>query len=544
MKKKSENLFACWFILLFTLAVQLWAADAQPEYEKTQLFIASTDTFRLSTDVYLPKADGPFSCILIRTPYRKEGFKGDIERFIKQGFAVVSQDTRGTGQSNGRFYAFSHEREDGLVTVDWIRKQSWSNGRIAGWGGSYVGYTQLVIADKLDAMTPLVTTADMYDALYPAGIFSLALCNNWGLMMNNPKLKPEKLLSSYSLLPLSIADDSTGAANAFFDDWLNHPRLDGYWQSMGFRQTSDKPILSIAGWYDIFLDPQIKDFLALGPVRHRDSHLLIGPFAHGKITIPTDFGDAAKMDRYMDLARSFLLQALKTPESPATFSDSLMSKPFAFFIVHGNRWILSDHWPPEQVQALHLYLSGQGKIAQRKPSANEQLTYRYDPNKPYPSLGGSFLGIGVGPAWQNSNLSRTDQVVFETDTLTAPLTLLGPQQAHLWVTSDASCTDFFACLQDVQPDSQIVNIQEGGITLRAAKGEKAQEVTISIWPAGYQLNRGHKLRLVICSSLFPRYNRNLNSCEPIFNAQNSKIAQQKIFIGKRHPSHLELSVLP
>ena len=78
--------------------------------------------------------------------------------------------------------------------MDWIRKQSWSNGRIAGWGGSYVGYTQLVIADKLDAMTPLVTTADMYDALYPAGIFSLALCNNWGLMMNNPKLKPEKII--------------------------------------------------------------------------------------------------------------------------------------------------------------------------------------------------------------------------------------------------------------------------------------------------------------------------------------------------------------
>ncbi len=542
--KKSQMLYALWSVLLFLFAAPLLAEDTKPDYVKSEIFIATADTFRLATDLYLPRADGPFACILIRTPYKKSNVKGDAEKFVREGYAVVAQDTRGTGKSNGRFYAFRHEREDGLATVDWIRKQPWSNSRVAGWGGSYVGYTQLVIADKLDAMTPLVTTADMYDALYPAGIFSLALCSNWGLMMNNSKIKPEKLMASYRMLPLSMADDSTGAANAFFDDWLSHPQRDAYWQSMAFRQESTKPVFSIAGWYDIFLESQIKDFIALGANRHRDSHLLIGPFAHGQITIPTDFGEAMKMDRYMNLAHSFLSQALSSPETPATYSDSLMSKPFAFFIIHRNQWILSEHWPPEQSKTMKFFLHSRGRLDQEKPSKDAPLTFSYDPQNPYPSLGGTFLGIGVGPAWQKNNLSRTDQVAFETDTLTAPLTLLGPQQAHLWIASDASCTDFFACLQDVQPDSQIVNIQEGGITVAGVKNKKAQQVSISIWPAGYQLNTGHKLRLVICSSLFPRYNRNLNSCESIFNAKTSKIAQQKIFIGKEHSSHLELSVVP
>ena len=544
MKKQWQHHQLLLVLVVLFLFAGLTMADDQTLFDKSEIFIPGPDTIRLATDLYLPKANGPFACILIRTPYNKNGFQGDAKDFIQQGYAVVVQDTRGTGKSNSRFYAFSYEREDGLITLDWIRKQPWSNGRVGGWGGSYVGYTQMVIADKLDAITALVTTADMYDALYPSGIFSLATCMNWGLIMNNPKIKPEKLIAGYRQLPLSTVDDSTGAANAYFDDWLNHPQKDAYWQAQAFRKSLNTPVFSIAGWYDMFLDPQIKDFVALGQKRHPASRLIIGPFAHGKITIPTDFDEAAKLGRYVDLARSFLIQTVKHPVGLRVYADSLMNKPFAFFIVHANRWVLSDHWPPEQAKPAIYYLHPNHRLAQQKPTANDQVEYTYNPQDPYPSMGGSFLGLGVGPAWQNVNSKRTDQAVFETDSLNAALTLLGPMQAKLWVSSDAACTDFYACLQDVGRDGKIVNIQEGGAMWNGQENQDAKQLTINIWPAGYQLASGHKLRLVICSALFPRYNRNLNSCEPPFQAKTIKKAQQKILIGPDHPSQVQLSVLP
>jgi uncharacterized protein len=537
--RTSPALAACLLLMLSCAA----KAEQTTDYEKSQLFIPSSDTIRLATDLYLPKAAGPFSCILIRTPYNKNGEKGTAESFIRQGYAVVAQDCRGTGKSNCRFYAFRFEREDGLATTAWIRRQPWSNGRIGGWGGSYVGYTQWVIADQLDAIAGLVTTADMHDGLFPNGIFSLALANNWGLLMNNPKIKPDQLLASYRILPLSQADDSTGASNAFYDDWLRHPQKDDYWQALAFRKPITTPVFSVAGWYDIFLESQIKDFLALAPKRHPASRLIIGPFAHGKITIATDYGEAAKLDRPIELARSFLLQTVKHPVGLTVYADSLMNKPFACFIIHANRWVLSDHWPPEQSAPTNYYLSNQ-HLSQQMPQLNDQQEYTCNPLDPYPSLGGTFLGIGVGPAWQNANAQRADQLAFEGETLTKPLTLLGPLQANLWVNSDAACSEFYACLQDVQPDSQIVNIQEGGTKFSGDGKEGARQLAFSMWATGYQLAAGHKMRLVVCSALFPRYNRTLGNCEALFGAQNAVTSRQRLFTGPKHPSHLTLSVMP
>ncbi len=518
------------------------AADEEEAFSKSEVIVAGADTARLATDLYLPKGAGPFPCILLRTPYNKNGAKGDAEKFVNQGYAVVVQDCRGTGKSGKSFYPFRYERADGLAALAWIRRQPWSNGRIGGWGGSYVGYTQWVISDQLDAVTALVTTADMYDAFYPSGLFSLATSLNWGLIMNHPQVKSQQLLAAYNRLPLSIVDDSTGAANAFLEDWLRHETNDSYWRSFSFRKPVTTPVLSIAGWYDMFLEAQIKDFINLGKKRHPDSRLIIGPYAHGQIAIPTDYGDAAKLDRFMGLARAFVDNHIKHLDATTATSDSLMSRPFAFFIIHANKWVMSKQWPPEQSKPVRYYLGAEGTLSTHKPTKAERATFVYDPQNPYPSLGGTFLGIGVGPAWQNSNVERTDQAVFESDTLSAPLTLLGPLQVELYVASDAASTDFFACLQDVQPDGKIVNIQEGGQQVRG--GKKIRRIRFSLWAAGYQLAVGHKLRVVICSSLFPRYNRNLNNGEPIYSAAHSRIANQTISWGPKHPAHLTLPIIP
>ena len=169
---------------------------------KTTEAVTVEDSIQLATDLYLPNGSGPFPCILILIPYSKNNFGingvGAIKQFLKRGWVVVVQDTRGKFESNGIYEPFRHERPDGLATLKWIRSQTWSNGKVAGWGGSYVGYTQWSIADQLDVITPLVTSANMYELVYPEGLYSLATVMNWALPNGSRTLNavdPEKMKS-------------------------------------------------------------------------------------------------------------------------------------------------------------------------------------------------------------------------------------------------------------------------------------------------------------------------------------------------------------
>ncbi len=537
-------------ILLCLLLVQQTRSNPQNQgknnFTKQTIMIAVEDTIKLATDVYLPQKNGPFPTILIRSPYNRAGAKGDGERFAGAGYAVVIQDTRGKYESEGMFYPFQYERRDGLVTVKWIRSQKWSNGKIAGAGGSYVGYTQWAIADQLDAMTPILTSANMYDLLYPSGIFSLATAFNWGLVVNSRTgvdIKSEKIRKSYSILPLSVADDSTAKQNDFTDDWLAHQYEDAYWGAMNHRSAEICPMYAVAGWYDIFLPAQIRDFIEQGARRHPDSRLVIGPYAHGKVAVELDFEDKEKLYFNNDILGYFLSKQLGNGD--AVTPKIYPQKMFSLFIMQRNEWIDCDHWPPEKSTATPFYFSSNGAITPQVDNVDNMFEYDYDPSDPFQSIGGTFLGVGVGPAFQNPNIVRKDQAVFEGEPLDKPLVLLGPVDATIYVSTDAPCTDFFISLQDVDADGKILNIQEGGKTVYSDETAtpRPQKVDVSVWAAGYQVDAGHKIRVVVTSSLFPRYNRNLNSGEPIFEAQNPRVAHQKVYFGKKYPSHIRLPVL-
>ncbi|MBN1482225.1 CocE/NonD family hydrolase [candidate division KSB1 bacterium] len=528
---RRRILASCSFFLLVVLFSNVSFAESEPLVKMTRISV--DDSTQLATDIYLPDADGPFPCILIRTPYNKDGQKGEGEKFTQLGYAVVVQDTRGKFKSDGTFYPFRHERADGLVTVEWIRVQSWSNGKIAGWGGSYVGYTQLVIADELDAMVPVVTTANMYEALYPAGLFSLATAFNWGLMVDSQTSNPiptEKIVAAYSILPLSVADDSTYKQNDFLDDWLRHQHYDAYWQSMDFRHLEPCPAYSVAGWWDIFLMSQIHDFVKK---RHPASRLIIGPYAHGKITIETEYGEHANLYKNEAEIIRFLDDQLKGRSQPE-------DKPYSLFIMQRNEWIECEQWPPTNSTPTPFYFHHNGLLSTVQDNEQKVYDYTYDPLNPFISLGGTFLGVGVGPAWQNPNAERKDQIVFESEPLAEPVVLLGPINATLYVSSDAPNTDFFVSLQEIRSDGQIINIQEGGATIEP--GEKPERLQISLWATGYEVISGHRLRVCVISSLFPRYNRSLNSGETIFAGRTPRIAQQQLFVGGEYPSQVLLPI--
>ncbi len=228
--------------------------------------IPMDDSILLGTDVYLPGKHGTYPVVLVRTPYNKRGEQWMGKAFNLFGIAVVIQDVRGRYSSGGDFYPFIHERSDGLKTLRWIREQPWSDGTVAGWGASYVGYTQWAISDSLNYLTLLLTGANLYDFTYPDGLFSLQSAFIWGLQNAasvSKTIPPEKLGAAAMILPLSAADDSTVEDIPFITDWISHETYDDYWQKMDFRGKTSAQLISMAGWYDIFLKAQLEDFEAL-----------------------------------------------------------------------------------------------------------------------------------------------------------------------------------------------------------------------------------------------------------------------------------------
>ena len=540
---KAKTIFS--ILCMFSLVII--TAPVTHAFVKTTTFVVAKDSIKLATDIYLPEGEGKYPCILGRSPYNKDGLKKDAEMFANKGYAVVCQDTRGKFASDGTFYAFQNDRRDGLATIQWIKQQPWYNGKICGWGGSYVGYTQWAISDQLDVITPLVTTANMYDALYPGGLFSLGLAFRWGLIVNSKTIHPipgEKMEASYTILPLSAADDSTSKSNQFVDDWLAHPYPDAYWGAMNHRTPVHIPVFSVAGWYDIFLETQIKDFQELGINRHQDSYLIIGPWMHGKPATKIDFGEQGDLGKNINpILHRFIDKHMKD-ETAKVIQAPFKDKPYLLFIMQRNEWYAADEWPPRNARFTNFYFD-EKSLELLPDSLTGNIEWQYNPLDPYPSLGGTIIGGDVGTSWQNDNLSRTDQIAFETSSLDSNMVLLGPISSTLYISTDAPSTDCIVCLQDVYPDGNILNIQEGGTRLfnDAACSPRIQKIDVSVWATGYQVNKDHKLRVVITSSWFPRFNRNLNTGEPIFSAKEGRISNQRLYFGKDYPSCVRLPIL-
>ncbi|MBX3239784.1 MAG: CocE/NonD family hydrolase [Chitinophagaceae bacterium] len=500
--------------------------------------VAMDDGIALSTRIFLPDTNKAFAAVLIRTPYNKELEMWMDKRFLSNNIAIIIQDVRGKYKSGGEFYPFANEREDGLTTLRWIRKQPWSNGIIGGWGVSYMGYTQWVIADSLDAAAPLFTSDDMYSFIYPDGVFSLQSAFLWGYAnaaKNGEDMSAERVRQRLSRLPLSVAADSI----SFLLDWLKHEKRDEYWDKLQFHGPITSPVISVAGWYDIFLKGQLNSMQQLADKGNPQSKFIIGPWAHGLAGYKNDYGGEKRTGSYGQMSFEYMLNALKGKSM--RLSPPLKESRFNLFIIEKNEYAGSDVWPPEETTSIPYYLQADHSLSAQPPIKSKIYSYTYDPSDPYPNYGGTFLGDSVGPALQNRNMSRTDQVNFETPALEEPLILLGPISASLWLSGNTDCSDIIVCLEDVFPDGKIINIQEGASKV-FFKGKEAQKQNISVWATGYQLNPRHKLRVTICSSRFPRFNRSLNTCESIYEAKQVHKATPRIHVGPEMPSCIHLPV--
>jgi putative CocE/NonD family hydrolase len=538
--------------------------------EELDVKVPMRDGIRLSTNIYRPDGPGRFPVLLMRSPYGN-GDAGDPEAsfFVKHGYAVVLQDTRGRYESEGIFEAMQPEALDGYDTQQWIGKQSWCNGRIGTFGGSYVGFTQWMPAPLqspyLVTMFPVVTFSDFHDVVYQNGAFRLELFGPWSFEMSHPYNVPldsidkhrDKILMS---LPLIDQDKMLGWKISFLRDWLLHPEHDQYWDRTSVGNDYQKikaSVFSVGGWYDILLKGTINNFIkmtgpSIDPEIRKKQKLMIGPWVHdeGKRKVgELDFGETAELNEDELMLRWFDNQ-LKG------INNGIMEEPpVKIFVMGENKWRFENEWPLKRTQYQSFYfhshgkansLSGDGFIDTKMPKSEARDSFTYDPHDPVITIG------TMGPYNQQTVEVRKDVLVFTSAVLKEDLEVTGPVNAIIFASSSARNTDFTAKLVDVYPDGRAIRICEGIIRANHRDSSvppsdiepgKIYKYSIDLWATSNLFKKDHKIRVEISSSNFPRFDRNLNTGNYFATDTTILKAEQEIYHSIEYPSCIVLPVI-
>lgn len=393
------------------------------------------------------------------------------------------------------------------------------------------------------------------------------------------------------LSPLSIEPVYEG----YYLDEATKSDYSPYWQTLGmqwekyYAQTADVPMLHIGGWYDIYLRGTIENFDKLSAMKKSPMRLMIGPWTHHGDTFDyagdVDFGpDAAIRDFDTDFHLrwfDFYLKAIETPaatEAPVHYflmggGDAHKDKQGRLYA--GGKWQDAQQWPPAATRPTMFYLHADGSLSEKMPEANEaaSTTYQFDPNHPVPTIGGGVskrLKDGAYDQRERPDMpgsrppylplrSRSDVLVFETEPLKEDVTVAGPVEVTLYASSTGVDTDFTAKLVDVYPPSESfpkgfdMNLTDG--ILRASYRDDAKtrklmkpgEVyTLAIRPfdTANVFKKGHRIRVDISSSNFPRFDVNPNTGEPLGENRRTLVVNNTVFHEVHRASAIKLSVMP
>jgi len=537
------------------------------------------DGIKLSADIYIPVGKGPFPVILTRLPYGKALCAVFAELFVRYGYACVIQDTRGKFASEGEFYPFMNEKEDGKATAAWVKAQPWCNGKIGMFGVSYFGYTQWALAPgntDVVSFTPIVTTSNIYNLVYWGGTFgelsylhwSLAECGN---KSNNDNVK--NIDKAHASMPLIDKDRTAYRDVPNYKDWVSHPTPDAYWAQLSVEDRIPEiqaPMFLIAGWYDIFNTGQLKDFELVKKSGQRSAaegtKIIIGPWNHG-------FSDR-NIERAYGIKRSRLeIVPFKVLKDIKEWYDYSLKgskngwdkrPPVRLYVLGENVWRYEKEWPLSRAVYTEYYLhsggsantfEGDGILDRIKPEASEPAdTYTYDPQNPVPTVGGANLILeNSGPMDQRKIEARQDILVYSTEPLQKEIEATGPVHLTVFVSSDAADTDFTGKLVDVFPDGKALLVCDGILRARYRNGLDKPELMesgriykldIFLGNTSVLFKKGHKIRIEVSSSNFPRFDRNPNTGGDIATETKLKTAHQTVFHEEDHPSCLILPVIP
>ena len=563
--------------------------------------MAMRDGVLLSADVYLPVGNGPFPVLLCRTLYSKEsnpgldgarpdGYVGWGVDFVEAGYAFVIQDVRGRYDSDGIWEAYV-QAEDGHDTVEWIGAQSWCDGNVGMFGISYVGFTQMHPAilgsDYLKAILPMGATPDGLTLFWQQGAFLLQQASHFfqigrrtshpqgmALLAGLPAGTRDGLGSSkvgefsgdmsrlYRRLPFLSAFDEFGEAK-IWREMVSHQSLDGYWNRRvltGKYEGIVAPSLFVTGWWDCTLHHMFEAYLnwaehAATTEARELSKLLVGPWTHTQLGVG-DFGaDLSFPDADRDIKDLHLWWYGQRLCGIDTGVDD--EAPLLLYVMGDNVWRAEYEWPLARTEYRALHLGGGGTLDWEVPPADDVSdTFVYDPENPVPTVGGQVAYTEqTGPRDRSEVQQRSDVLIYDTELLRDALEVTGPVMVAVYASSTALDTDFTATLCDVFPDGRAISITEGIVRARTRKSGTNSDPAfldpgvvyrfeIDLWETSWVFKPGHRIRLDISSSNFPRFDRNTNTGGIIGEETTTIPAVQTIYHSATYPSCITLPTIP
>ena len=561
------------------------------------------DGVTLKGDLYRPDSNERLPVLLNRTPYGKGGpllaSVMDPIRAAAHGYNVFIVDCRGRFNSAGTWNCFTVEPQDGYDTVEWAARQPWANGVVGSFGPSYMGATQWLTATaappSLKAMVPSITASNYHDGwTYQGGAFALGFNVSWTMS----SLAPDRLMRERKDNPAAAAElgEVLGGIDEmrrwmemtplrdyelfkigapFFFEWLEHPSYDSYWQKIDIENHHSKinvPALNFGGWYDIFQGGTVRNYTGMrahgaGAVARDGARLLMGPWAHmiplGNLVGEVDYGYRAGSIS-IDLdghALKFFDRHLKGIEKGTELP------PVRLFVMGANRWRDENEWPLARTQWQRYYLhsrgransaGGDGALSTQAPGREPSDAFLYNPLDPVPTRGGGlccYAAAVPGGAFDQSAVeARSDVLVYTTEVLTEDVEVVGPISLTLYASSSALDTDFTAKLVDVDECGCLArNLTDGIIRARYRESRsqpvlltagKVYEYTIDMWSTANVFKAGHRIRLEVSSSNFPRFDRNHNTGHDLFADAETRPALQTVMHESGMASHLTLPVMP
>ncbi len=556
----------------------------------------------LRANLFRPEGNQRLPVLLLRTPYNKDAGGSDIcLEAARRGYAAVVQDTRGRYASEGMHLPFHVEIEDGHDTVEWAASQPWANGKVGMWGSSYGGWTQWAAAalrpPSLKALFPGLTFADIYeDIAYPGGALALGVALSWNLSSGVPQSiarssltdeEKERLqeelydaldsLSSgaiFGSVPLSDAPlVGRPGLSPGFADLLEHPRRQD-WEPINIRARMgqlDVPALHIGGWYDLFSHGTIANYCAMreGATTEEaraSQRLIVGPWLHGPLGNKIGEVDMGLRASDASIGSTELMFRWFDYWLKGEDNGVLDGPPVRIFVMGRNIWRDESEWPLARTAYTPCYLhsggsanslSGDGSLTWEAPAEEPPDRYDYDPRQPVPTRGGGLCcweaSLPAGAYDQRPIEERNDVLVYTSAELEEDLEVTGPIRVVLWAASSAIDTDWTAKLVDVGPCGYARNLTDGILRVGNRDGTActkpltpgvAEQFVIELPPVSNVFLAGHRIRLEVSSSNFPKFDRNPNTGRPVASEAEMLIASQTILHDAQHPSHILLPVIP
>ena len=547
-----------------------------PMFVRYNVRVPMRDGVHLSINVFRPRTKTKHATVMILTPYGKDLGKPFDEAwsFVKQGYAFVSIDARGRYDSDGSFTPNRGDGPDGSDVMNWIARQPWSDGRIATYGGSYLGKVQWEMAKQNNphhvAIMSYVSPADDWnDESRYNGVPKLDLMYTWMMGMYGRVGHPAagfdwgKIMRG---LPLTSLDSAAGRDMPFWREVMKHDRLDAFWQPSQMTGNYDKfdiPSFNVTGWYEGQLKGAVQNYT--NAVKHSktpDAHMLVvGPWLHGvnrnQVIGERDAGPHAiiNLDSIRDAWLASRLLGAPKQDLPHVL----------YFLPVKNEWHSAISWPLPGTTFTSYYLAsggtantlnGDGTLGadasmQRAPSD----TFTYDPANPTPSLSsrtaGARGGLPQGSVDNRKNEERPEVLVYTSEPLAQGMEVTGPVRATVYISSNVVDTDIALKVLDVYPDGRAHNLTEGIARAKYRNSYSKPElmtpgqvykIDVELFPMSNWFEAGHRIRLELASSDFPNFARNLNTANSDSGTE-MKVAHTKILHSRQYPSTIVLPVV-